>query len=484
MEPPVNLAMHLAQVDGHSVLAAEVAEVHPSHRPCFYRNQGMYRGSYIRTGDGERVMTEYEVYLALASRQQPADDRTPVGEAGVEDLDPQMVESLLGRVRTRRPGLATEYSSRDDILKMLNVMSPDGQHPTVAGLLALGRFPQRFFPNAAITVVAYSGNEPDPVTRLELDVKCEGALIKMLDTAVNVLQRVSKRRVQVTGITHQDIPEYPPLALREVLANALIHRDYGRYAIGSQVQVRLYSDRIEVQNPGGLYGSVSVDQLGEPGLEVTRNAALANLAEDMGLMENRGTGIRVIMGEMRRSLLPPPDWYDGISYFRVTLHNSTVMDEGTLTWLARVAPANLTDRQRYTLACLLHQGRLEEHGYRRINMTDATTARRELQALMRVGLINSVDSRRGKVYELKSELSAKTVSAAEDPPLSDWEAGLLSLLRKSAQPLSTRELGVLTNRNRQSVLRALKRLLNRGLVLPTSAAVRDRRQKYRAKPII
>src|SRR5450756_2427196 len=111
----------------------------------------------------------------------------------------------------------------------------------------------------------------------------------MIDVAeAYILARV-RTRTLVTGLFRHDVPEYPRAAIREALVNAVAHRDYSGYVRGSQVQVKLFADRLEVRSPGGLFGDVTVDTL-EDG-QTTRNRRLMQMMEDLNLVENRGTGI-------------------------------------------------------------------------------------------------------------------------------------------------------------------------------------------------
>lgn len=171
--------------------------------------------------------------------------------------------------------------------------------------------------------------------------------------ALRVVQRFMKARTVIRGIGHQRVPEYPLAALREALVNAVAHRDYSRYAVGTQVQVRFFPNRVEIQNPGGLYGPVTVDLLGELGIQSTRNAALARLLEDLGLMENRGTGLAAMAAAVRAAHLPPPLFQDGRTYFRVTLCNESLLTEDVLAWLAGfqvTPPATQLPPGRYSRA--------------------------------------------------------------------------------------------------------------------------------------
>ena len=84
-----------------------------------------------------------------------------------------------------------------------------------------------------------------------------------------------------SGIGRVERYEYPLEAIRELLVNALMHRDYSPGARGSQVQVELYTNRLVVRSPGGIYGAVTIRDFGQPGVSSTRNSYLASILTDL-----------------------------------------------------------------------------------------------------------------------------------------------------------------------------------------------------------
>ena len=128
----------------------------------------------------------------------------------------------------------------------------------------------------------------------------------------------------VRGAFRHDLVDYPLVAVREALTNALMHRDYSPVARGTQVQLNLYADRLEVINPGGLFGTVTIDSLGTTGLSSTRNQFLARLLESTPfeeggfVAENRGSGYQEIMTQLEREMLPPARPVDRLDSFSLT----------------------------------------------------------------------------------------------------------------------------------------------------------------------
>src|SRR5205814_2130374 len=140
-----------------------------------------------------------------------------------------------------------------------------------------GKYPQQFFPALGITFVVYPGEsvgEPGANQERFLDnERIEGSIPDMLGPALKVLERNMKSRSVVRGLYREDIAEYPATAVREAIINALVHRDLSNASRGTPVQVNVFRDRLVVHNPGGLYGSVTVDSLGQ-GISSSRNTRL------------------------------------------------------------------------------------------------------------------------------------------------------------------------------------------------------------------
>jgi ATP-dependent DNA helicase RecG len=203
---------------------------------------------------------------------------------------------------------------------------------SLGGLLALGKYPQEFFPALGITFMVYPGDEVgEPGANQErfLDnERIEGPVPDMLGPALSMLERNMRQRSVVRGLYRQDVSEYPVTAVREAIVNALVHRDLSSAARGTPVQVHVFRSRLVVHNPGGLYGPVTVDSLGQ-GISATRNSRLLRILEDVtgpgerrAVCENRGSGVGAMIAALRQHGLPEPVFDDRIATFRVTFQNT------------------------------------------------------------------------------------------------------------------------------------------------------------------
>ena len=196
----------------------------------------------------------------------------------------------------------------------LHVAKHDGDvlRPTLAGLMAMGKFPQKFFPRLNVTFAVFPGidkSAPRDGGRRFLDSQTiVGPIPYMIEDVLAAVSRNMRTGAVIEGAFRNDVPDYPPVAVREAVANALMHRDYSPESRGSQVRVNMFADRLEVLNPGGLYGDVTIDSLGVSGASSARNQFLSNILEttpfpDGGyVVENRGTGYQEIEERLRRRL--------------------------------------------------------------------------------------------------------------------------------------------------------------------------------------
>lgn len=126
--------------------------------------------------------------------------------------------------------------------------------------------------------------------------------------------------------------EYPIMALREAIANALIHRDYSVQTENAFIQVYMYDDRIVIQNPGSLYGINKLEKLGTDTIMESRNPTIIRLLEEKSsVIENRHSGIPTMKREMKKYSLPEPEFYEERGSFKVVFRNKNVTQSDTQT---------------------------------------------------------------------------------------------------------------------------------------------------------
>lgn len=413
MEPPVRPLIAVHTVDAASLVVAEIPELDAAQRPSYYKGAGLTRGSYVRVNDGDQHLTSFEVQMLLASRGQPVDDEQPVVAADITDLDPELVGRYVARLRRDRPRIFGEASDETVLLRTgVLATTTEGPRPTLAGLLALGTYPQQFYPQLSLTFVRYptvDGPGADG-TRFLDNVHVEGPVPFMVRDGLAAIRSNMARRAVVAGAGRTDVWEYPEVTLREALTNALGHRDLSTASRGTQVQVEMYPDRIVIRNPGGLFGPVSPAALGGDDLmSSARNSRLMKILEDVEIpgfgtvCENRGSGIRDMRVALRRAGLRPPELTDRISTFTVTLGNHALLSDDVVEWIRGLGQPDLTDSQVIALAILRSGQKLDNLTYRNATSVDSRVATAELQDLVSRGLLSQNGTRRWATYLLSAD---------------------------------------------------------------------------------
>ena len=202
---------------------------------------------------------------------------------------------------------------------------------TLASILVFSSYPQTYFPQLCITAVVVPGTEigetGEDGERFIDNKRITGAIPEMLEDAVDFVRRNSRTKTIIgnDGQRH-DKPEYPMKAIREAVLNALVHRDYSIYTEGTPITIEMYRDRIEIRNPGGLYGYASLDELGKSHPE-TRNPTLANILELLKVTENRYSGIPTMLAEAKKLGIPEPEFQQRRGFFCVTFRNNIFNQE-------------------------------------------------------------------------------------------------------------------------------------------------------------
>lgn len=320
MSPPVRPLVNTVSIEGNTVVAVEVPGADITERPVFYMGKGRIKGSYVRVGNADLPMTEYEVFSYDAYRRREQDDARTIPARSISDLDSAKEAALLEKARKKKPRLASLPD--DEVLELLGIMNKG--ELTVTGLLMLGKFPQSEFPQFSITAVVIPGTEYGDTAsdgaRFTANRRIDGTIDEMLSDALTFISHNMRVKTIIEGGKRKDTTEYPLNSVREAVLNALMHRDYSFHAEGAPIQIRMFYDRLEIISPGGLYGRLTINDLGKIKAD-TRNKTLARILEDVGLSENRYSGIPTIRREFAERGLPAPLFETIRGDFLVTFFN-------------------------------------------------------------------------------------------------------------------------------------------------------------------
>lgn len=327
MEPKVRPLLTVLEKDGKAFVSAEIPGIDLAERPCYYQGKGRLKGSHTRIGDSDEPMTEYEVYSYEAFRRKYQDDIREVPRATLAALNQQKLEGYILRLKTGKPHLAA--IDDETIYELMSITR--NNEITLTATMLFSLYPQAYFPQMCITAVVVPGteigNEGTDGERFLDNQRIEGTIPDMLNEAINFVRRNMKTKTIIDPNTGQreDRSEYPITAVREAILNALVHRDYSFHTEGMPIQIKMFDDRIEIYNPGGIYGRIKIDQLGKVQPD-TRNPVLATALEALGVTENRYSGIPTIKNELKKYGLPGPEFADQRGQFSVKFYKASEND--------------------------------------------------------------------------------------------------------------------------------------------------------------
>ncbi len=284
-------------------------------------------------------------------------------------------------------GITTNASARD-ILVSLNVAEEihDELKFTNAGVLFFAKDPQKFFPESYITAIKYKTDERFSI----IDNKdFKGSPIIQIEGALNFILRhmsvepsIMKKASPLLGARH-NIYEYSPVALREAVVNAITHRDY--LYDSSHIYIHMFPDYIEIENPGGLYRGLSLEDLGKR--TIRRNRLIADLLHRAGYIERVGSGF----SRMKNALTEnnnPPFQISATNFFNIRFYKRlSSIDQSALTsrqYTIYQAISNNPGIAKRELAALLH-------------LSEDTTLR-ELNNLIKLKLVSKTGAGKSTTY--------------------------------------------------------------------------------------
>lgn len=289
-EPRVYVSINRGIIDGKMVVIIDVPE--GEAKPYFYRGK-----AYVRIGKANRIAGR-EKLLDILKRSFTFDGLKLDEEVNIRE---DIVRMVLEKAQKRR-GMSISSGDISMILKKLGVYGKRA--------MALLFSDDPIFPQASIRCGFFHEGE------LIDDELIRGNLFDQVKHAVNFIKRNMRKRFIIEGLERKEVWEYPIEAIREVIVNAVLHRDYFR---PTPIYVKMYDDRIEVINPGELPPPLTIEDLRREHLSVPRNPLLADVFYLCGLFEKWGFGTLLIINSCVNHGLPEPKFISEGGFFRVII---------------------------------------------------------------------------------------------------------------------------------------------------------------------
>jgi len=305
-------SLHVSQMEhpdgGGDVI---VVEVQPHDLPPV-----RYKGrSCIRVGPRKDYASESEERILIERRTAnfKTYDATPCPEGDLVQMDLQTFRQVYRPEAIAADVIKENNRTLEEQLAALRFYNLKRQCPTNAGMLVFGIDPRDIFPGAYIQFVQFDGTElsDDPIA----EKRFSGSLITVLsELDLFIKGRFTSKPVKNTELKETSVFDYPPDAIREILMNAVLHRDYQST---TPVKYYQFSDRIEIHNPGGLYGEASRENF--PRVTSYRNPIIAEVMYTLGYVNRFGRGIARAGKELEQNGSPEPRFDLQQNYFLATI---------------------------------------------------------------------------------------------------------------------------------------------------------------------
>lgn len=313
---------------------------------------------------------------------------TPAKVSKLSDIAQDRIDRFVAEASVKRQFSFETTPTLRNVLTELGLL--DNNRLLHAALMLFGKKPQRYCPAAVVKCSHYYGIE---VTRpIPSHQVFENTLFEQVDTASDfVLSRLDRTigDREETSIAEEKL-EIPKEAIREIIVNAVVHRNYDSNA---SVQIDIFADRIDIMNPGGLPIELTVDDLVKKHLSVPVNPFLARPFYLAGYINQLGYGTRNVIKWCREAGLPCPKFDPAENRFRVTIWRNWLTND-------RMKGLNLSERQVKTIQFLKSNLRITNAEFQKLNSVSRATAKRDLDEMVKLGLLKLEGAGRSAHYRL------------------------------------------------------------------------------------
>ena len=381
-DPPVRAAIETGIVDEKNILVVKVKKSRQVHS---------WKGKiYVRVGSTNRPLSMQEIPELGQKLGKIRFDEQICEEASLDDIDWDFIKSEFIPVY-ETVSEKKVVGNPGELLESLSCIRD--KKPTNAGVLLFGKNPQKFFINSYVALARYKGVVED-IERLDYK-EFTGNLFQQIDNCDEYIKErtATMSRLLPYQVQRQDIPEYGLFSIRELITNAACHRDY--FNQHSKVIIKMFSDRIEFYNPGGLPAGVTPKNITEK--QFSRNSIIAKVLAKVRYIEELGEGWNKIIDEHKKHPLRP-------EFPKIKADDYSVLITlfSTKEKFKKKIAIHINERQRKAMTYIEKHGRITNKEYLDINKgITARTALNDLNDLLKKNLIVGRGEKKGRYYELQ-----------------------------------------------------------------------------------
>ena len=305
--PAILPIVYIQRMGNKTLLVIEVSS--GANKPYYLKSEGLEKGTYIRLGPTTlKANIELIEELKWQSRGR-AYDTLPVYQSSELDLNEKEVKHFIQERKERKK----EKITKELLLSYYLICKEHvSTYVTTAGILLFGKQPQHFFSEAFIMCTHFKGREGrESIATID----CTGTLFEQFQSAFNFIVSRLSRSFSIKGVKREETLEIPEEALREVLLNAIVHRNYH---IASCIKIAIYDNRIEFFSPGSFSAPLNAENL-KLGISYIRNVAICKVFREAGYIEKLGSGLPTVFKSYVDRNLKEPKVIEGENFIKCIL---------------------------------------------------------------------------------------------------------------------------------------------------------------------
>ncbi|NCA86607.1 MAG: transcriptional regulator [Clostridia bacterium] len=352
---------------------------HPYTVPISLR--GRY---YYRCGSTKQELTGASLNEFLLKKSGKTWDDVVESRASFDDIDEKTVSIFLKASENAGRLPENESLALPDLFEKLR-LTENGQLKRSA-LVIFGKDPGKFYPNTFVKIGRFGKDDAD----IKFQETEEGNIIQLLQAVLHQLnQKFLTRTIEFEGMHRIEKGEYPIAAIREMLLNALVHRNF----MGSSIQIRVYDDKISIWNEGSLPAGLTLDALKRSHSSRPRNPIIADVCFKGGYIDAWGRGTIKIIDTCKQAELPEPEMKELDGGFIITLFKDNLTSE-------QLTKLGLNGRQIKAVLFVKEKGKITNSEYQILNEISDRTALRDIDELTQKGILIKEGEKKGTYYKL------------------------------------------------------------------------------------
>lgn len=381
VSPPIFPSIETHKIKGKNIITIVIQQAIDS---TFHSFQGVI---WVRIGSTLKKIEGNQIVDFLRGKQILCFDET-ISNAKSEDLDINKIKEYLN---IRKQSDYFKSHSTEDFLLSMKLATKNGDFKIKnSALLFFAKDPISFNSQIEIKAVRFDGTEPVKIVAHEL---IQSDLIESIEKSLSFVKNNISKSIKIKAeAKREEKYQYPLDVIREAIVNAVAHRDYFSK---DSIQIYIFSDRIEITNPGSLPKGLPKELFGT--LSVQRNPLTYRILRDYGFVEGLGSGVPRMINSMREYGLSDPEFGIYEHFFRAILRNKS----SELKPIKRYR--DLNERQVKTLEFLKKNKSIKTKTYMKINRVSFGTARLDINEMLKFGYLKKVGVFRGVYYVLNEE---------------------------------------------------------------------------------